>query len=66
MLESNLERELAHIGAELGAKRMAAGLTLKEMAAQIRIQYAYLDAIEGLDKEALPTLGYALGYVRTY
>lgn len=66
MLESNLERELAHIGAELGAKRMAAGLTLKEMAAQIRIQYAYLDAIERLDKDALPTLGYALGYVRTY
>ncbi|MCF6220134.1 MAG: DUF4115 domain-containing protein [Robiginitomaculum sp.] len=66
MLESNIERELAHIGAELGAKRMAAGLSLKEMAAQIRIQYAYLDAIERLDKEALPTLGYALGYVRTY
>lgn len=66
MLESNLERNLAHIGAELGAKRMEAGLTLKEMAAQIRIQYAYLDAIERLDKDALPTLGYALGYVRTY
>lgn len=66
MLKSNLERELAHIGAELGAKRMEAGLSLKEMAAQIRIQYAYLDAIERLDKEALPTLGYALGYVRTY
>ncbi len=66
MLESNIERELTHIGAELGAKRMAAGLSLKEMAAQIRIQYAYLDAIERLDKEALPTLGYALGYVRTY
>jgi len=66
VLESNLEREIAHIGAELGAKRMQAGLSLKEMAAQIRIQYAYLDAIERLDKEALPTLGYALGYVRTY
>ena len=66
MLESNLKRVIEHIGAELGATRMEYGLSLKDVAEKLHIQHAYLDAIERLDKDALPTLGYALGYVRTY
>lgn len=66
MLESNLKRVIEHIGAELGAKRMEYGLSLKDVAEKLHIQQSYLDAIERLDKESLPTLGYALGFVRTY
>ncbi len=66
MLESNLTRVIEHIGAELGAKRMEYGLSLNEVAQRLHIQHNYLDAIERLDKENLPTLGYALGYVRSY
>jgi cytoskeleton protein RodZ len=66
LLESNLKRVIEHIGAELGAKRMEAGLSIKDVAEKLHIQHNYLDAIERLDKDALPTLGYALGFVRTY
>jgi len=66
VLESNLKRVIEHIGAELGAARMDAGLSIKNVAEVLHIQSNYLDAIERLDKDALPTLGYALGYVRTY
>jgi len=66
VLESNLKRVIEHIGAELGDKRMDAGLSLKDVAEKLHIQQSYLDAIERLDKDALPTLGYALGYVRSY
>ncbi len=58
--------EPTHMGARLGAARIAAGLSLKDTAEKLRIQQSYLDAIERLDKEVLPSLGYALGYVRTY
>jgi len=66
VLESNLKRVIEHIGAELGARRMEYGLSLKDVSEKLHIQYSYLDAIERLDKDGLPTLGYALGYVRTY
>jgi len=57
VLESNLKRVIEHIGAELGDKRMDAGLSLKDVAEKLHIQQTYLDAIERLDKDALPTLG---------
>ncbi len=66
MLQSNLKRVVEHIGSELGAARMDAGYSIKEVAEKLHIQSNYLDAIERLDKDALPTLGYALGFVRTY
>jgi len=66
VITSNVDFEEMHIGAELGAARTTAGLSLKDVGEELHIQSRYLDAIERLDKEALPSLGYALGYVRTY
>jgi len=63
---SNVDLEATHIGATFVAARVAAGLSVKNVADTLHIQYRYLDAIERLDKDALPSLGYALGYVRTY
>lgn len=66
MLGSNFECESTHVGAELGAKRVAANLSLNDVGKQLHIQAAYLGAIERLDTSALPSIGYVLGYVRTY
>ena len=66
MSSLSFESEKPHIGAELSAARQAAGLSLQDTATQLHIQAKFLDAIERLDKEPLPSLGYVLGYVRTY
>jgi len=65
-IASNVDLETTHIGAVLATARVDAGLSVKDVAAKSHIQYRYLDAIERLDKEALPSMGYVLGYVRTY
>ncbi len=65
-ITSNVDLVPTHMGARLGAARIAAGLSLKDAAQKINLQYKYLDAIERLDKDVLPGLGYTLGYVRTY
>jgi len=65
-ITSNVDLAPTHMGAKLGAARISAGLSLKDAAQKINLQYRYLDAIERLDKDVLPGLGYALGYVRTY
>ncbi|PHR92563.1 MAG: hypothetical protein COA69_06925 [Robiginitomaculum sp.] len=55
-----------HIGAALQDARVQKGLSLTDVSKTLHIQTAYLEAIEHLDKEALPSLGYVLGFVRTY
>lgn len=55
-----------HIGMELRAQRLAMSLSHEDVAAALKIQLAYIRAIETLDHEALPSVGYALGYVRAY
>lgn len=55
-----------HIGAALQSARVQKDLSLTDVSASLHIQTAYLDAIERLDKQALPSLGYVLGFVRTY
>ncbi len=55
-----------HIGQELRQRREAAGKTHAQISAELRIQAQFLDAIEKLDKAALPSIGYVLGYVRAY
>ncbi len=65
-MTSNVDFDATHIGAKFVAARVADGLSVNDVASKLHIQYRYLDAIERLDKEALPSLGYALGYVRTY
>lgn len=56
----------AHIGAALRAMRMEKKLELTDIASTLHIKSEYLDGIERLDDSVLPSLGYVLGYVRTY
>ncbi len=55
-----------HIGAELCAAREASGQTLQQVSKTLHISEDYLRAIEDLDKDALPSLGYVLGFMRSY
>jgi len=57
---------LLHIGTELCEARLARGLTPADVAEATRIQAGYITAIETLAKSDLPSIGYVLGYVRTY
>lgn len=59
-------RSSDHIGSRLRARREGFGLSLSDMSETTHIREDYLTAIEALDKEALPAIGYALGFVRTY
>ncbi len=54
------------IGQTLCAARQAAGLTLGDVAAKIRIKPVYLAAIEAGHFERLPALPQTLGFTRTY
>jgi len=56
----------AHIGAELRAAREQAAYTLEDVSKSLHIQSSYLAAIEKLDLDALPSLGYVLGFIRSY
>jgi len=56
----------AHIGDELKARREKRGLTLAHMASTLRISTEFLRAIERLDEQSLPAIGYAVGYARAY
>ena len=61
-----VQDEAEHVGAELKRLRVQAGLSLSQIAKSLRVQESYLGAIENLNKAALPSLGYVLGYVRSY
>ena len=54
------------IGQTLCAARQAAGLTLGDVAARIRIKPVYLEAIEAGRFERLPALPQTLGFTRAY
>ena len=56
----------AHIGQELKHRRDARGESLAHVSNITRIPTAYLHAIERLDRDNLPAMGYAIGYVRAY
>jgi len=56
----------AHIGQKLKHHRQERGETLAHVSNVTRIPLPYLSAIERLDEDALPSMSYALGYVRTY
>ncbi|NNC38508.1 MAG: helix-turn-helix domain-containing protein [Acidimicrobiales bacterium] len=55
-----------HIGAELKAARQNAGLSYDDINNALHIQPQYLSAIENLKVDDLPSLGYVLGFIRTY
>jgi cytoskeleton protein RodZ len=59
-----------HSGADLGealkAVRESKGLTLEELADQTRVRRAYLQAIEEMRLEKLPSRPFTIGYIRAY
>lgn len=54
------------LGARLREQRRALGMSLDEASAQSGVRAEFLNALERHDLEALPTVGYGLGYVRAY
>jgi len=61
-----LGQHITHIGMELRAARKAMGLSYNDVSETTRIQPQFLCAIENLSKSELPSIGYVLGYVRSY
>ena len=61
-----LTQNLNHIGAELRDARIARGLSFEQVSEQTKIRPEFLNAIETLAKDDLPSIGYVLGYVRSY
>ena len=55
-----------HIGQDLAAARLAKGLSHGDVAKALNLQPDYINAIEQLNRDALPSIGYVLGYVRAY
>ena len=55
-----------HIGMRLRSRREALELSIADVSATTHLRPDYLTAIETLNTAALPALGYALGFVRTY
>lgn len=54
------------IGEEFRQLRLAKNLSVSDVATATKLQPAYLHAIENMTPDALPSLGYTLGFVRTY
>jgi len=55
-----------HIGIRLRNAREEQGLTPSCVAGELKIQPDVIEAIEALDRDSLPSIGYVLGYVRGY
>ncbi len=60
------EETLKAVGSEIMFVRRAGGLSIKDVAARLRLQAEYLEAIEKGNLEKLPAPVYILGYVRSY
>ena len=56
----------AGISDDLRAARLARGEDLQDIAAQLRIRFVYLEAIENGAFDSLPGPTYAIGFVRAY
>lgn len=56
----------SHIGIRLREAREAQSLSPACIGQELKIQANYIEAIEALDRDELPSIGYVLGYVRTY
>lgn len=61
-----LEDIRPHIGQRLELARKDMTMSPACVARELKIQANYIEAIERLDKSALPPIGYVLGYVRAY
>jgi transcriptional regulator with XRE-family HTH domain len=54
------------LGEELKAARQERGLTLDELAETTRVRRAYLEALEEMRLEALPSRPFTIGYIKAY
>ncbi|XBQ16576.1 MAG: RodZ domain-containing protein [Oceanicaulis sp.] len=54
------------LGERLKKARTRAGYTLDSASARTRIKRDYLEGLESMDRRALPSRAYAVGYLRTY
>jgi len=54
------------VGQALRNARVRAGLSIEQVAAELKINTSFLQAIENMDREGLPHRTYALGFVRCY
>lgn len=54
------------LGAALQAARLGLGRTLEDIVADTRVRRAYLEAIEEMRLDALPSRPFAIGYIRAY
>ena len=52
-----------HIGETLRARRVELGLSLSDIAQTTHLREDYIMAIERLDQESLPAIGYVLGFI---
>lgn len=58
--------ELAYSGDDLRKRREMLGLRPADVFEVVRIPIKYVEALETGDFDALPTTGYAVGFLRTY
>ncbi|ACG77252.1 putative transcriptional regulator [Phenylobacterium zucineum HLK1] len=56
----------ASIGEALRAVRQDRGLTLDELAERTRVRRSYLEALEAMRLDALPSRPFTIGYIRAY
>lgn len=56
----------ASLGEALRALRLDRGLTLEELAEKTRVRRAYLEALEDMRLDALPSRPFTIGYIRAY
>jgi|GEM_PF-1547726 len=61
-----IERNITLIGSDLRELRLAQGLSLADVSASTKLQTAYIQGIENMTPETLPSIGYVLGFIRTY
>lgn len=54
------------LGEALRAIRQDKGLTLPEVAERTRVRRSYLEAIEAMELDALPSRPFTIGYIRAY
>lgn len=58
--------KIGTIGSELREIRVAKGLSLSDMSQKTKLQVPYIQGIEDMNRDALPSIGYVLGFIRTY
>ena len=64
--ETSLENTLLTIGIQLYTARKEAGYSLADVASKLRINTAYISAIENGDVDTLPSSTYVAGFLRSY